>query len=103
MQTPNFNLHSVINKQLRGVTLSYHTVNNCLMPADVRKQVEAGRRIWTMGSYNHAVNVNVAGYGAFDLRWNNDSMAVESINRRWLAQQVYFFKMRNQVEQEKAA
>jgi len=100
---PNFSLHATINKHLRGVTLSAHTVNNCLMPAEVSKQVLANKRIWTLGSYNHAANVNVPNYGVFELRWNNDSVAIEGINRRWLAEQVYFFKQRNQVERKAAA
>lgn len=100
---PNFNLHSVINKHLRGVTLTDHTVNNCMIPAEASRQILAKKRIWTLGNYNHVANVNVPGYGTFEQRWNNDSLSADSINRRWLAQQVYFFKMRNQVSTQKAA
>lgn len=103
MARPNFYLIATINKYLHGVTFSQHTVNNRLMPDAIYRQVMVSRRIWTFDAYDHAVNVHVPGYGMFEFRWNNDSAELDSISRRWLATQVYYFKARNQVHTGKAA
>lgn len=103
MARPNFSLVATIKKLLHGVTLSQHTVNNCLMPDAICRQVVANKRIWTFDAYDHAVNVHVPGYGVFEFRWNTDSAALDSLSRRWLATQVYYFKQRNPIEHGKAA
>lgn len=88
---PNFYLHTVINRQLRGVTLLGHTALPAT-PIGAR-----GNRV--SYGYRHTINVRVGKQGMFEIRWHSEREDSDTLPRWYLASKVWAYRQQmNDIE-----